>query len=86
MGRQGGRSKWEGEMVEGAGGMVGCVWGGSGGLQFALNSKEELQTEEKDQWALMISLPATPRDFYLSGVGGCHGDKYSWLKKPYGET
>lgn len=77
MGRRGGRSKWESVMVVvGEFGGVGCD-GGVGWLQFALNSKEELQTEEKDQWALMISLPATPRDFYFSGVGGCHGDKYS---------
>lgn len=60
-----------------------------GVLQFAPNSKEELQTEEdteeKDQWALMISLPATLLDFYFSGGRGCHGDKYSWLNKAYRE-
>lgn len=69
--------EWEGVMVKGASGVV--------GLQFAPNSKEELQTEEKDQWALMISLPATPRDSDFSGVRGCHGDEYSWLNKAYGE-
>lgn len=82
--RRGGRSNGEGVMMKGVGGgrVVGV-------LQFAPNSKEELQTEEdteeKDQWALMISLPATLLDFYFSGGRGCHGDKYSWLNKAYRE-
>lgn len=62
---------------------------GGGVSQFASNSKEELQTEEdmeeKDQWALMISLPATLWDFYFSGGRGCHGDKYSRLNKAHRE-
>lgn len=71
-------------MMKGAGGGRAV-----GVLQFAPNSKEELQTEEdmeeKDQWALMISQPATLLDFYFSGGRGCHGDKYSWLNKAYRE-